>query len=341
MIEKYIKTKTDDLYFQVPIYKSPSIESDKIGFVLGGEKIEFKKENSFIKLENSRGYIKNDSDMFELIDEDNGDLDRYINDIETEKLINTEIEFDKNRKKYKNSLENSCSNWTSKQFYQIYSLFLDGKKFDDIVIEIKRTKKSFRYAINKSTNIFLKNNDLCKEEICVVKAFKHLYENDMKLLKYYYYFLFKIDDDQITKFRGIFKYKSSYEFDKVYDDLGSNTFKESFEKKHWEETIINTLVKIKDYFEKQDFCCSNKKQFSNDSIDWIHLIEKQENIKIRTALHENGEYVIKKTKFKSDGFCEENNTIYDYLGCYFHGHLKCFGNKKYNYSYKTEKKKIY
>lgn len=273
------------MYFQVPIYKNPSIESDQIGFVLGGEKIEFKKEDSFIKLENSRGYIKNDSNMFELIDEDNGDLDRYLNDMKIEKLISDEVTLDRKKEKFKNSLENSCANWTSEQFCKIYTLFLEKKKFNDIVIELKRTKNSFKYAVKKSANIFLKNNDLSEKEKCVVRALKCLCENDMQLLKYYYYFIYQIDDDKIDQFKNIFKYKSAYEFDKTFGDLGSDSFKENFNKTHWEETIINTLTKIKQYFEKETFCCSNKRQFSKDAIEWIQSIEKQKNIKIRTVLH--------------------------------------------------------
>ena len=33
--------------------------------------------------------------------------------------------------------------------------------------------------------------------------------------------------------------------------------------------------------------------------------------------------------FYVDGFCKETNTIYEYIGCYHHGHSKPFDSEKW------------
>ena len=57
---------------------------------------------------------------------------------------------------------------------------------------------------------------------------------------------------------------------------------------------------------------------SKSQILWLSFLEKYYNINIQHALN-GGEYLIKNTKFKADGYCKKNNTIYEYHGDYWHG----------------------
>lgn len=82
-------------------------------------------------------------------------------------------------------------------------------------------------------------------------------------------------------------------------------------------------------------------QFSNKQIQWLEFLEKYYNISIQHALND-GEYKIKNTKWKADGYCKENNTIYEFHGDYWHGNPKCYletdkntiSNKTMGYLYK-------
>jgi hypothetical protein len=66
---------------------------------------------------------------------------------------------------------------------------------------------------------------------------------------------------------------------------------------------------------------SNCKGYSMIAIRWLEYLEKKENIKIRHAL-QGGEFSIRTQKgytWPVDGFCEETNTVYEFMGDYFHG----------------------
>ena len=59
--------------------------------------------------------------------------------------------------------------------------------------------------------------------------------------------------------------------------------------------------------------------YSKQSIQWLKYVMKIENIHIRHA--ENSPHGEKRIEnFFVDGFCSENNTVYEFLGCYLHGH---------------------
>ena len=56
---------------------------------------------------------------------------------------------------------------------------------------------------------------------------------------------------------------------------------------------------------------------------------KNENIHIRHAENNpHGEKCLKNVSV--DGFCAQTNTVYEFLGCYHHGHCKHFDPKKWN-----------
>ena len=57
---------------------------------------------------------------------------------------------------------------------------------------------------------------------------------------------------------------------------------------------------------------------SNSQIKWLNFLEKFNNIKIQNALN-GGEYLIKGTRWKADGYCKETNTIFEFHGSFWHG----------------------
>lgn len=75
--------------------------------------------------------------------------------------------------------------------------------------------------------------------------------------------------------------------------------------------------------------CGYSNQFSKESINWLTYIEKSQNIVLLTAVNK-GEYVIPTTKFRADGYCKETNTVYEYLGDFYHGNLKKFNGNDIN-----------
>ena len=60
-------------------------------------------------------------------------------------------------------------------------------------------------------------------------------------------------------------------------------------------------------------------RYSNESIQWLTHISKERNIAIR---HEENSPLGEKRieNYKVDGFCEETQTVFEYNGCYHHGH---------------------
>jgi len=69
--------------------------------------------------------------------------------------------------------------------------------------------------------------------------------------------------------------------------------------------------------------CTSYKGYSKKSISWLNEIAKKENIHIHHA-ENGGEYSIPRTKYKADGYCEVNNTIYEFYGDCWHGNLELY-----------------
>jgi predicted nucleic-acid-binding Zn-ribbon protein len=82
--------------------------------------------------------------------------------------------------------------------------------------------------------------------------------------------------------------------------------------------------------------CSNN-GFSKPSILWLDFLSKFYNIHIQYALND-GEFLIPTTRYKADGYCKENNTIYEFHGDFWHGNPEIYNhddiNKKTNCSFK-------
>ena len=69
-------------------------------------------------------------------------------------------------------------------------------------------------------------------------------------------------------------------------------------------------------------------EYSNQAIKWLEYMSQKDNIHIRHA--ENNVHGEKRLKnFDVDGFCEETQTVYEFLGCYYHGHCKHYNEKKW------------
>ena len=73
-------------------------------------------------------------------------------------------------------------------------------------------------------------------------------------------------------------------------------------------------------------CSSNH---SKAQIAWLKFLEKLYNI---TIIHQEngGEYTIPNTKYKADGYCEKNNTIYEFHGDYWHGNPNRYDSNDIN-----------
>ena len=71
------------------------------------------------------------------------------------------------------------------------------------------------------------------------------------------------------------------------------------------------------------------KGYSNVSIKWLNIISIENDIEIIHAINE-GEHTIANSRFRADGYCKETNTIYEFDGCYWHGHECKYHPEKIN-----------
>ena len=85
--------------------------------------------------------------------------------------------------------------------------------------------------------------------------------------------------------------------------------------------------------------CSNI-GYSKPQIKWLNFISKYYNINIQHA-ENDGEYLIPGTKYRADGFCKENNTIYEFHGDFWHGNPKVFNHDDLNELTKCTYKQLY
>lgn len=90
----------------------------------------------------------------------------------------------------------------------------------------------------------------------------------------------------------------------------------------------------------------HKHGYSKKAILWLNFVSKMYNIDIQHA--ENGnEYKIPNTNLYVDGYCKENNTVYEFHGDFWHGNpniynstdINCISNKTFNELYKNTLKR--
>ncbi|QKF94784.1 hypothetical protein QKU48_gp1326 [Fadolivirus algeromassiliense] len=84
----------------------------------------------------------------------------------------------------------------------------------------------------------------------------------------------------------------------------------------------------------------NTNKNSVKAIEWLDSICNKEKIIIRHDRN-GGEYIIPNTLYKADGYCSETNTIYEFLGCLYHGCNKCYDQESINEIYKVKNKTLY
>jgi predicted nucleic-acid-binding Zn-ribbon protein len=131
--------------------------------------------------------------------------------------------------------------------------------------------------------------------------------------------------------KSILVHEDKYDYSKV-DYINGNT-----------KIII--ICKIHGEFKKIPQChligqgcpkCSNN-GYSKPSILWLDFLSKFYNINIKHYLND-GEFLIPITRYKADGYCKENNTIYEFHGDFWHGNPEIYKqdeiNKKTNCSFK-------
>ncbi len=85
-------------------------------------------------------------------------------------------------------------------------------------------------------------------------------------------------------------------------------------------------------------CCNNC--YSKMQIIWLDFISKFHNIHIQHALND-GEFLIPNTNYKADGYCKENNTIYEFHGDFYHGNPKIYKQDKINTKKNCSFKELY
>lgn len=85
--------------------------------------------------------------------------------------------------------------------------------------------------------------------------------------------------------------------------------------------------------------CSNS-GYSQKAIKWLNYISHTKNINIQ-HMENGGEFKIPGTTFKTDGYCKETNTIYEFNGCQFHACCLCTNHNEINPFKKVLNKQIF
>ena len=70
----------------------------------------------------------------------------------------------------------------------------------------------------------------------------------------------------------------------------------------------------------------HRDQYSLASIRWLEWMKHSQNMHIQHALND-GEYQIPSTNFKADGYDPNDRHVLEFLGCVYHGCLKCFKDR--------------
>ena len=83
-----------------------------------------------------------------------------------------------------------------------------------------------------------------------------------------------------------------------------------------------------------------KQRYSKGQIQWLNFLQKYYGINIQHACND-GEYKIPETLYHADGFCRNTNTIYEYLGDYWHGNPIIFPSDDFNKARKCTYGEIY
>ena len=74
-------------------------------------------------------------------------------------------------------------------------------------------------------------------------------------------------------------------------------------------------------------CCQNN--YSKKQILWLNHISKYYNLNIQHA-EITYEFTIPETQYRADGYCKENNTIYEFHGDFWHGNPNIYNHNDIN-----------
>lgn len=85
--------------------------------------------------------------------------------------------------------------------------------------------------------------------------------------------------------------------------------------------IHQTTVGV--YRNNHNIPINNPSLYSKTAVNWLNYIMEHDNIFIQHVLN-GGEYQIPGTRYKVDGYCADNNTIYEFYGDYWHGNPNIF-----------------
>jgi hypothetical protein len=87
-------------------------------------------------------------------------------------------------------------------------------------------------------------------------------------------------------------------------------------------------------------CSKCNSSFSKPQIQWLDFLENFNNITIQHAMND-GEFRIPTTRYFADGYCKENNTIYEFHGDYWHGNPNKFNPNELNKTVGKTYKELY
>lgn len=81
-------------------------------------------------------------------------------------------------------------------------------------------------------------------------------------------------------------------------------------------TPISTITVVPEY--------TRSDNFSKTSVMWLDYMESCNNIHIEHPLNGGEKEIVNNKKYKVDGFCKSNNTVYEFYWCFWHGCTSCY-----------------
>ena len=88
------------------------------------------------------------------------------------------------------------------------------------------------------------------------------------------------------------------------------------------------------YKEEEDFRPDPCSKFALQSYQWLSYVAYKENMFLQTRFN-MGERRVSKYNLPVDGYSEQQNTVYQYLGCFFHSCDRCNTNRNSDGSLKV------
>ena len=201
---------------------------------------------------------------------------------------------------YTNNLKKECKNE-----FIIKSKKIHGDKYDYTKTEYDTAVKKIivicehhgEFKISPNNHLRGRGCPFCGREKASKSKLKHYEE-------YYKYF--------------IEKHRDKYDYSKV-EWINACTKITVICKKHGEFKIVPWSHKSG----RECQSCSN--HYSKKSIRWLEYISSKDDIKIQHAENIGEKYIFGKTKV--DGYCKENNTVYEFHGDFWHGNPSIYNHE--------------